>query len=70
LSGSALSMHRAFKNLVEHVGIEVEEALRMCSLYPAKVLGYDDQYGKIVPQAAGQFLVLDKQLEIVEVITS
>jgi N-acetylglucosamine-6-phosphate deacetylase len=70
LSGSALSMHRAFKNLVEHVGIEVEEALRMCSLYPAKVLGCDDQYGKIVPQAAGQFLVLDKQLEIVEVITS
>jgi len=39
-------------------------------LYPAKMLGCDDQYGKIVPQAAGQFLVFDKQLEIVEVITS
>ena len=70
LSGSALSMHKAFKNLVEHVGIEVEEALRMCSLYPAQVLKCDDKYGKIVPQAAGQFLVLDKQLEIAEVITS
>lgn len=70
LSGSALSMHKAFKNLVEHVGIEIEEALRMCSLYPAQVLGCDDRYGKIVPQAAGQFLVLNKQLEIVEVITS
>ena len=68
LSGSALSMHKAFKNLVNHVGVSVEEALRMCSLYPAKMLGCDDQYGKIVPQAAGQFLVLDKQLEIVEVI--
>jgi N-acetylglucosamine-6-phosphate deacetylase len=70
LSGSALSMHKAFKNLVEHAGIKVEEALRMCSLYPAKVLGCDDEYGKIVPQAVGQFLVLNKQLEIVEVITS
>jgi N-acetylglucosamine-6-phosphate deacetylase len=70
LSGSALSIHKAFKNLVEHVGIEIEEALRMCSLYPAQVLGCDGEYGKIVPQAAGQFLVLDKQLEIVEVITS
>jgi N-acetylglucosamine-6-phosphate deacetylase len=70
LSGSALTMHKAFKNLVLHTGIEVDEALRMCSLYPAQVLGCDDQYGKIVPQAAGQFLVLNKQLEIVEVITS
>jgi N-acetylglucosamine-6-phosphate deacetylase len=70
LSGSALSMHKAFKNLVEHTGIDVEEALRMCSLYPARVLRCDDQYGKIVPQVAGQFLVLDKQLEIAEVITS
>jgi N-acetylglucosamine-6-phosphate deacetylase len=70
LSGSALSMHKAFKNLVEYAGIDVEEVLRMCSLYPAQVLKCDDQYGRIVPQAAGQFLVLDKQLEIVEVITS
>jgi N-acetylglucosamine-6-phosphate deacetylase len=70
LSGSALSMHKAFKNLIEHAEIEIEEALRMCSLYPAKVLGCGDEYGKIVPQAVGQFLVLNKQLEIVEVITS
>lgn len=69
LSGSALSMHKAFKNLAEHAGIEVEEALRMCSLYPAQVLNCDNQYGKIVPQATAHFLVLDKQLEIVEVIT-
>jgi N-acetylglucosamine-6-phosphate deacetylase len=70
LSGSALSMHKAFRNLVEHAGIDVEEALRMCSLYPAQVLGCDDQYGKIVPQAAGQFLVLNKQLDVVETITT
>lgn len=70
LSGSALSMHKAFKNLVEHAGIEVEEALRMCSLYPAQVLNCDDRYGKIAPQAEGQFIVLDQELEIAEVIIS
>lgn len=70
LSGSALGMHKAFKNLVERVGIEIEEAIRMCSLYPAKALRCDERFGKIVPQAAGQFLVFNKQLEIVEVITS
>jgi len=69
LSGSALSMHKAFKNLIDHAGIDVDEALRTCSLYPAEALRCDDQYGRIAPQAAGQFLVLDKQLEIVEVIS-
>ena len=70
LSGSALSMHKAFKNLVRNAGIEVEEALRMCTLYPAQVLRCDQQYGKIAPQAAGQLLVLDKQLELAEIITT
>ena len=70
LSGSALTMHKAFKNLVEHVQLSVEEALRMCSLYPAQLLRCDHEFGKIAPQATGQFLVLDKALEIVEVIIS
>lgn len=70
LSGSALSMYQAFLNLVNNVGIEVSEALRMCSLYPAQVLGCADQYGKIAPGYTGQFLVLNKQLELVKIITS
>jgi N-acetylglucosamine-6-phosphate deacetylase len=70
LSGSALSMYQAFLNLVNHVGIEVSEALRMCSLYPAQVLGCAKLYGKIAQGYTGQFLVLNKQLEVVKIITS
>ena len=70
LSGSALSMYKAFYNLVKYAGIDVDEGLRMCSLYPSQVLACDNNYGKIVPQSAGQFLVLDKQLELVEVINT
>ena len=58
-------MHQAFKNLVLHAGVELGEALRMCSLYPARVLGCDDRYGKIVPQYTGQLLVLNDQLDLV-----
>lgn len=65
LSGSALTMHKAFKNLVDHAGISVEEALRMCSLYPARVIRMDGYLGKIAPQAAGQFVVLNKRLDLV-----
>jgi N-acetylglucosamine-6-phosphate deacetylase len=47
LSGSALTMYKALQNLVNHAGIETGEALRMCSLYPAQVMGMDDKLGKI-----------------------
>ena len=36
LSGSALTMAKCLHNLVHHVGIGLEEALRMCSLYPVR----------------------------------
>ena len=69
LSGSALSMHQAFYNLVHRAGMEMGEAHRMCSLYPAQLLGISDRYGRIAPQFAGQFLVMNEQLKLVDVIT-
>jgi len=70
LSGSALTQHRSFINLVTHVGVETGEALRMCSLYPAQVIGADSLYGKIAPGYTAQFVVLDKQLQLADVITA
>lgn len=69
LSGSAISMYDAFFKLVNEVGIEVEEALRMCALYPARLLKMQHLYGKIAPGFAAQFVVLDKELGLVDVIT-
>jgi len=67
LSGSALTMHKAFQNLVMHAGIEVEEALRMCSLYPAQVLQQQQQYGKLAPGYRAQAVVLNDNLDLVHV---
>lgn len=47
LSGSAISMTEGCRRLVENCGIDKGEALRMCSLYPAEVLGIAQQYGRI-----------------------
>lgn len=69
LSGSALTMVKAFRNLVQHAGIETGEALRMCSLYPARVLGADGLYGKIAPGYAAQFVVLNRELEAAAVLS-
>ncbi|MDB5197434.1 MAG: N-acetylglucosamine-6-phosphate deacetylase [Flaviaesturariibacter sp.] len=64
-----MTMHRSFLNLVNKIEIPVEEALRMCSLYPAQVLRCEDRLGKIAPHYKAQFIVLDKNLQLVEVIT-
>ena len=47
LSGSALTMIEAVQNSVEHVGIALDEALRMASLYPARAIGVDQRLGSI-----------------------
>ena len=63
LSGSALNMHQAFYNLVHYVGLELDEALRMCSMYPAQALNSHHRYGKIAPCYSAQFVLLNHQLE-------
>jgi len=60
LSGSALTMMKAVNNLVEHVGIEFGEAIRMCSLYPARVIGLDKELGRLLPGYHKKMLVLEK----------
>lgn len=47
LSGSALTMGQAVQNLVEKAGIVLPEALRMCSLYPARVMRMDHELGQV-----------------------
>ncbi|WP_036823658.1 N-acetylglucosamine-6-phosphate deacetylase [Photobacterium sanctipauli] len=47
IAGAALTMIDGVRNLIEHVGVSKEEALRMASLYPARALGIDDQYGAV-----------------------
>jgi len=47
LGGSALTMIEAVENSVKHVGIALDEALRMASLYPAKAIAVDDVLGSI-----------------------
>ena len=68
LSGSALTMLQAARNGVEKAGIPLPEALRMASLYPASVLGLQDRYGCIQPGAYADFVLLDEQLNLLQVI--
>ena len=68
LSGSALTMIKSVKNLVTEAGIELEEALRMASLYPAQVVGLNKRYGKIEKGFAAALIVFDDAFSVTEVI--
>lgn len=68
LSGSALTMMQAVKNCFQHMGIELTEALRMGSLYPARVLKMDKEFGLIEKNYNASLVVFDGELNVVEVI--
>ena len=67
LGGSGLTMITGVKNLVEQVGLSVEEALRMASLYPARAIGVDNKYGKIESGYTADITVLNEDLSIKKV---
>jgi N-acetylglucosamine-6-phosphate deacetylase len=61
LSGSSLNMLRAFNNLIRFCKIDVEEALRMCSLYPARAIGLGEQLGQFSPGLEAHWIALTKK---------
>lgn len=63
LSGSALTMYKAVLNLVQHAGVETGEALRMCSLYPARAMQMDDRVGMIASGYQAKMVVLPELLD-------
>lgn len=68
LSGSVLSMLTAVRNCVQHAGISLDEAVRMASLYPARLMGLSDR-GKIEPGSRADLVSFDKNFNISFVVT-
>lgn len=65
LAGSALDMATAVRNTVRLLGLPLEEAARMASLYPAQCLGIDDRYGRISAGGRADLVLLDDALGVV-----
>jgi N-acetylglucosamine-6-phosphate deacetylase len=65
LAGSALTMDQALRNLVS-IGLDVAEASKRLSLYPAEYLGLSDR-GRLAPGAWADLVVLNEQLEVEQV---
>ncbi|MCX2576315.1 N-acetylglucosamine-6-phosphate deacetylase [Pedobacter sandarakinus] len=67
LSGSSLTMLQAVKNCVIHCGIELAEAIKMATSYPAKLMGIDNLMGQIALGKQANLLVVDEELALQKV---
>ncbi len=65
LSGSSLTMMQSVINGVREVGIELEEALRMASTYPARLLRGNYKLGLIAPGYEASFVIFDNEMNVV-----
>lgn len=65
LGGSMLTMDVAVRNCVEHVGLPLDETLRMASLYPARAIRMDGELGKVARGYLADLVVLDRELSVV-----
>ncbi|WP_293788658.1 N-acetylglucosamine-6-phosphate deacetylase [uncultured Pedobacter sp.] len=68
LSGSSLTMLDAVKNCVLHCGISLNDAIKMGTQYPAKLIGIENLTASITIGQQANLLIVDDQLNLQEVI--
>ena len=64
LAGSDLDMASAVRNTVQQVGLGLEEALRMASLYPAQFLKLDHKIGRIAKGFQADLVLIDDHMVV------
>jgi len=64
LAGSNLDMATAVRNTVQQVGLGLEEALRMASLYPAQFLKLDYKIGRIAKGFQADLVLIDDHMQV------
>lgn len=65
LAGSALTMNRAFRTIVEEVRLSLVDAAVMCSTTPARELGLIG-HGVLAPDAVADLAILDADFSVVQ----
>ncbi len=64
LAGADIDMASCVRYMRDSVGIELEEALRMASLYPAEAIGMTGRKGRLTHGHDADFAVIDENVEV------
>ena len=68
LSGSLLTMDRAFRNFHKHTGAPVADLFQMAATTPAEKIGIGHLTGSLVPGKWANIVILDQDLQLQKVI--
>lgn len=68
LAGSVLTLDRAVQNVTKFADWKLQDAVRLATLNPARVIGVSDRKGKIAVGADADFAVLTPKGEVVRTI--
>jgi N-acetylglucosamine-6-phosphate deacetylase len=64
LAGADIDMASCIRYMRDHVGIDLEEALRMASLYPAEAIGMTGRKGRLTHGHDADFAVIDDNVDV------
>lgn len=67
LAGSVLTLDRAVRNMRDLVGLKLEEAIRMATLNPARLMGVEDRKGCLKPGADADLVLFGENLRVRQV---
>jgi len=67
LSGSNITMLQAVKNCTKHCDISLNDALKMATIYPARLMGLSEKTGNLAVDASANMVLLSESLELVNV---
>ena len=64
LAGSVLTLNKAVKNMLEHSGVEIYEAVAMASLIPAKVINIANKKGSLDIGKDADIAIFDDNIDV------
>ena len=70
LGGSAVTMIESIQQTVNYVGIELQEAIRMATLYPAKAISVDDKLGSITAGKVANLAIFNNEYKVVATVVN
>lgn len=70
LGGSAITMIESIEQCVKFVGIDLAEAIRMATLYPAKAISLADKLGSIAPGKIANLAIFNNNYKVIATVVN
>ncbi len=66
-AGSVCTADRLVRTMIKTAGVNLPDAIEMMTKTPAKIMGIEDKYGTIKPNACADIVIYDDEIEIKKV---